>query len=182
MAGSGHRRTASRAGPGYAPGMSQMPVAGDLAPAISLPDDAGTVHRLADRLGEWTVVYFYPEDGTSGCTTEACEFRDSFASIRAEGAEVWGISPDDAESHARFRETHELPFTLLSDAGAAVTDAYGAWLERTKDGVTSMRTRRSTFLVGPDGRVAHAWHAVTPEGHAAEVRAVLAELKARADH
>jgi peroxiredoxin Q/BCP len=167
--------------------MNEMPVAGDPAPAFALPDDSGRVHRLADRAGEWTVVYFYPEDGTSGCTTEACEFRDSFASIRAEGAraegaEVWGISPDDAASHAEFRARHELPFTLLSDAGASVTDAYGAWRERTKDGVTSMRTRRSTFLVGPDGRIAHAWPAVTPEGHAAEVRAVLADLKARADH
>jgi len=161
--------------------MNEMPVAGDPAPAVALPDESGTVHRLADRAGEWTVVYFYPEDDTPGCTTEACEFRDSFASIKAEGAEVWGISPDDAASHATFRARLELPFTLLSDAGAAVTDAYGAWRERTKDGVTSMRTRRSTFLVGPDGRIAHAWPAVTPEGHAAEVRAVLADLKARAD-
>ena len=161
--------------------MNEMPVAGDPAPAFALPDEAGTVHRLGDRAGEWTVVYFYPEDETPGCTTEACEFRDSFASLRAEGAEVWGISPDDAASHARFRARLALPFTLLSDLGAAVTDAYGAWRERTKNGVTSMRTRRSTFLVGPDGRIAHAWHAVTPEGHAAEVRAVLADLKARAD-
>ncbi len=161
--------------------MNEMPVAGDPAPPIALPDESGTVHRLADRAGAWTVVYFYPEDNTSGCTTEACEFRDSFASIRAEGAEVWGISPDDADSHAGFRARHELPFTLLSDEGAAVADAYGAWRERTKDGVTSMRTRRSTFLVGPDGRIAHAWHAVTPEGHAAEVRAVLAELRAGTD-
>jgi thioredoxin-dependent peroxiredoxin len=160
--------------------MPQMPVAGDPAPTFELPDESGTLHRLANRLGEWTVVYFYPEDGTSGCTTEACEFRDSFASIQAEGAEVWGISPDDAESHARFRAKHELPFTLLSDAGAVVTEAYGAWHERTKEGRTSMRTRRSTFLVGPDGRVAHAWPLVTPEGHAAEVRSVLVAAKARA--
>jgi peroxiredoxin Q/BCP len=160
--------------------MSQMPVAGDPAPEFALPDESGTLHRLADRRGEWTVVYFYPEDGTSGCTTEACEFRDSFASIRAEGAEVWGISPDDADSHAAFRAAHELPFTLLSGAGAVVTAEYGAWVERTKDGRTHMRTQRSTFLVGPDGRVAHAWPLVKPEGHAAEVRSVLAAAKATA--
>ena len=160
--------------------MTQMPAAGDPAPAIALPDESGTPHRLADRHGEWTVVYFYPEDDTPGCTTEACEFRDSFASLRAEGAEVWGISPDDARSHATFRAKYELPFTLLSDDGAAVTAAYGAWVERTKEGRTYMRTQRSTFLVGPDGRIAHAWPAVKPEGHAADVRSVLAAAKARA--
>ena len=164
---------------GYPPGMSQMPAAGDPAPPIALPDESGTLHRLADRAGAWTVVYFYPEDDTPGCTTEACEFRDSFASLRADGAEVWGISPDDAGSHAKFRAKFELPFTLLSDEGAAVTSAYGAWAERTKDGRTTMRTIRSTFLVGPDGRIAHAWPAVKPEGHAADVRAVLAAAKAR---
>jgi peroxiredoxin Q/BCP len=160
--------------------MSEMPAAGDPAPSIALPDDSGTLHRLADRRGEWTVVYFYPEDDTPGCTTEACEFRDSFASIRADGAEVWGISPDDAGSHAKFRAKFELPFTLLSDDGAAVATAYGAWVERTREGRTSMRTQRSTFLVGPDGRIAHAWHTVKPEGHAADVRAVLAAAKAQA--
>ena len=157
-----------------------MPAAGDPAPAIALPDESGTLHRLVDRRGEWTVVYFYPEDDTPGCTTEACEFRDSFASIRADGAEVWGISPDDARSHAKFRAKFELPFTLLSDEGAAVVTAYGAWVERTKDGRTYMRTQRSTFLVGPDGRIAHAWPAVKPEGHAADVRAILAAAKAQA--
>ena len=160
--------------------MPQMPAAGDPAPAIALPDESGTLHRLADRRGEWTIAYFYPKDETRGCTIEACEFRDSFASIRAEGAEVWGISPDDAGSHARFRARFDLPFTLLSDEGAAVTSAYGAWVERTKEGRTTMRTRRSTFLVGPDGRIAHAWPAVKPEGHAADVRAALAAAKARA--
>ena len=159
--------------------MPEMPLAGEPAPPIELPDESGTIHRLADRRGQWTVVYFYPEDDTPGCTTEACEFRDSFASLRADGAEVWGISPDDAGSHAKFRAKLDLPFTLLSDDGAAVTNAYGAWLERTKNGVTSMRTRRSTFLVGPDGRVAHAWPLVTPEGHAADVRAVLLAAKAQ---
>ena len=160
--------------------MPQMPAAGDPAPAIALPDESGTLHRLADRRGEWTVVYFYPKDDTRGCTIEACEFRDSFASIRADGAEVWGISPDDSGSHAKFRAKFELPFTLLSDEVAAVATAYGAWVAKTREGRTYMGVQRATFLVGPDGRVAHAWPAVTPEGHAAEVRSVLAAAKAQA--
>jgi peroxiredoxin Q/BCP len=157
-----------------------IPAVGDLAPEIALPDETGTVHRLSNQRGRWTILYFYPEDDTRGCTTEACEFRDSFASIRADGAEVWGISPDDARSHAKFRAKFELPFTLLSDDDAAVASAYGAWVERTREGRTYMRTQRSTFLVGPDGRIAHAWPAVKPEGHAAEVRSVLAAAKAQA--
>jgi len=160
--------------------MSQVPAAGDPAPAIALPDESGTLHSLADRRGEWTVVYFYPKDDTPGCTIEACEFRDSFASIRADGAEVWGISPDDARSHAEFRAKFELPFTLLSDDAAAVATAYGAWVEKTMQGRTYMGVARSTFLVDPDGRIAHAWPAVRPEGHAADVRSVLAAAKAQA--
>ncbi len=159
--------------------MSQMPAVGESAPAFALPDENGVVHRLADRAGGWTVVYFYPEDDTPGCTTEACEFRDSFASLRAEGAEVWGISPDDAASHARFRRKYELPFTLLSDVDHAVCDAYGTWGEKSKAGRTYMGVLRGTVLVGPDLRIAAAWPPkVTPEGHAAEVSAALASARA----
>ncbi len=149
-----------------------MPAAGDPAPEFALPDEHGVIHRLADQRG-WTVVYFYPEDDTPGCTTEACAFRDANDDLVAAGATVWGISPDDAASHGRFREKFHLNFSLLSDEDHATADAYGAWQERIKDGRPQMRTKRSTFLVGPDGRVAHAWHAVTPEGHAEEVMAAL---------
>lgn len=154
--------------------MSQMPVVGEAAPAFALPDENGNIHRLAERRGGWTVVYFYPEDDTPGCTTEACEFRDSFAALRAEGAEVWGISPDNAASHARFRRKYELPFTLLSDVDHAVCEAYGVWGEKSKAGRTYMGVIRGTVLVGPDLRVAAAWPKVTPAGHAAEVSAALA--------
>ena len=122
-------------------------------------------------------IYFYPKDDTPGCTTEACEFRDSFASIRAEGAEVWGISPDGAKSHQKFRAKFDLPFTLLADEGAAVATAYGAWVEKVRYGNRYMGVARSTFLVGPDGRIARAWHKVKPEGHAAEVREALVAAK-----
>jgi thioredoxin-dependent peroxiredoxin len=160
------------------PAARPMPAAGEPAPDIALPGDDGVLHRLADRRGQWTVVYFYPKDDTPGCTTEACEFRDSFASLRADGAEVWGISPNDVRSHARFREKFSLPFTLLADAGALVAKAYGAWVFKNRYGRTYMGVQRSTFLVGPDGVIARAWHQVKPEGHAADVRAQLAAARA----
>ena len=155
-----------------------MPEAGDPAPSIALPDEAGTIHRLADRQGRWTLVYFYPEDDTPGCTTEACQFRDLHQAIRNEGAEVWGISPDGSASHRRFREKFALPFTLLSDEDHAVATAYGAWGLKKSYGREYMGIIRSSFLVGPDGRVARAWPRVKADGHAAEILAALAEAKA----
>ena len=154
------------------------PIRGDPAPDLALLDDHGTVHRLADRRGHWTVVYFYPEDDTPGCTTEARQFRDTHQAILDEDAEIWGISPDGAASHARFRAKFDLPFTLLSDVDHAVADTYGAWALRQKYGREYMGIQRSSFLVDPDGRIARAWPKVTAEGHAAEVVAVLAEAKA----
>jgi peroxiredoxin Q/BCP len=159
--------------------MSTMPAAGDPAPDFALPDENGTIHRLADQRGRWTVVYFYPKDDTPGCTTEACAFRDANDDLVAAGATVWGISPDDAKSHGRFREKLHLGFPLLSDGDHAAAEAYGAWVEKSKYGRTYMGIQRSTFLVGPDGRVAHAWHAVRPEGHAEEVVAALEAARAR---
>lgn len=154
-----------------------MPVAGDPAPPVALPDEHGTVHRLADQHGRWTVVYFYPEDDTSGCTIEACQFRDLYAPILDGGADVWGISPDGADSHHRFTEKFQLPFTLLSDEDHAVATAYGAWTLRTNDGREYMGIQRSSFLVDPDGVVAYAWPRVKADGHAADVLARLASAK-----
>lgn len=150
-----------------------MPVPGDPAPDFSLPDDRGEVHRLSDRLGRWTVVYFYPEDDTPGCTTEACQFRDASASFAVEDAEVWGISPDGRASHARFRAKFGLPFTLLSDEEHAVAEAYGAWGPKKLYGREYVGIQRSTFLVDPDGRIARAWPKVKADGHAAEVAEAL---------
>ncbi len=157
-----------------------MPVAGDRAPEVALHDEHGTVHRLADRRGSWTVVYFYPKDNTSGCTTEACEFRDLHTDITGLDAAVWGVSPDGSGSHAAFRAKFGLPFTLLSDEDHAVAEAYGVWQEKTKYGRTYMGVVRSSFLVGPDGRVAAAWPNVKPEGHAAQVLAAIREAQAAA--
>jgi len=157
--------------------MATIPAAGDPAPDFALPDENGAVHRLSDQRG-WTVVYFYPEDDTPGCTTEACSFRDANDELVAAGATVWGISPDDAASHGRFRAKLHLTFPLLSDEDHATAEAYGVWVERTKDGKTSMRIQRSTFLVAPDGQVAHAWPKVQAEGHAEEVVRTLAAVRA----
>ena len=151
------------------------PEPGDLAPDIALPDETGTVHRLSDRRGKWTIVYFYPEDNTSGCTTEACQFRDLHGSISADGTEVWGISPDGAGSHAAFRAKFELPFTLLSDEGHAVAEAWGAWGLKKNYGREYVGLIRSTFLIAPDGRVARSWRGVKADGHAEVVAAALEE-------
>jgi len=153
-----------------------LPVVGDRAPEIALPDDAGTMHRLSDRRGRWTVLYFYPADDTPGCTMEACEFRDHHEAIREFGADVWGISPQGAASKRAFRQKFELPFTLLPDETHQAAEAYGSWVEKERDGRTFWGTARTTFLVAPDGRIAHVWPRVTPEGHGAEIVRALGEL------
>jgi thioredoxin-dependent peroxiredoxin len=155
-----------------------MPQPGDPAPDFALPDETGTVHRLAEQRGTWTVVYFYPKDDTPGCTTEACEFRDANAAIVARGATVWGVSPQGAESHRAFREKYGLPFTLLVDEDHRVAEAYGVWVLKQNYGKTYWGVGRTTFLVGPDGRIARVWNKVRPEGHAAEVLAALDEAHA----
>jgi peroxiredoxin Q/BCP len=154
-----------------------MPHAGDLAPEIALPDEHGAIHRLSDRRGSWTVVYFYPKDDTPGCTTEACGFRDVAADIRALDADVWGISPDGARSHAAFRSKFGLTFPLLSDEHHAVAEAYGAWQQKVNYGKTYMGIVRSSFLVDPDGVVAVAWPKVRADGHADEVLATLTRAR-----
>jgi peroxiredoxin Q/BCP len=150
---------------------------GDPAPAFELPDETGRMHGLEARRGAWTVVYFYPEDDTPGCTTEACQFRDAHGDITGEGAEVWGISPDGAASHTRFRAKFGLPFTLLSDPDHAVASTYGVWGPKTRDGRTYDGIIRSTFLIDPEGRVARAWRNVKADGHAGAVLETLRELR-----
>ena len=155
-----------------------LPAVGDPAPELALPDGDGTIHRLADQRGRWTVLYFYPTDDTSGCTTEACGFRDANDVIRERGADIWGISPQGADSHRAFRDKYSLTFPLLTDADHAVATAYDSWVEKQNYGRTYMGIARRTFLVGPDGRIAHVWPKVKPEGHAAQVLAALDEAQA----
>ena len=154
------------------------PTQGETAPDFTLPDETGTGHHLADQRGRWTVVYFYPEDDTSGCTMEACQFRDLDEEIKEIGADVWGISPDGSASHKRFREKYGLPFTLLSDEDHAVAEQYGAWTLKQNYGREYMGIQRSSYLVDPEGRIARAWPKVKADGHAADVLAALEEAQA----
>jgi peroxiredoxin Q/BCP len=152
-----------------------MPEVGDRAPEIALPDESGTVHRLADQRDRWTILYFYPKDDTPGCTVEACEFRDSNDTIVERGADVWGVSPQGAASKRSFREKFGLPFTLLADTDHQVAEAYGSWVEKENYGRKYMGTARTTFLIDPQGRIARTWPKVKPEGHAAAVLEALTE-------
>jgi peroxiredoxin Q/BCP len=161
--------------------MSDMPKVGELAPEFELRDDSGRAHRLSDRRGHFTVVYFYPADDTPGCTKEACSFRDNDAAFKAADTEVWGLSPQGPASKAAFRAKYGLPFTLLADEDHGVADLFGAWGEKTNYGKTYWGILRSSFLVGPDGKVAHVWPKVKAEGHATEVLAALSEARSRLD-
>jgi thioredoxin-dependent peroxiredoxin len=143
---------------------------GDKAPAFALPDDDGNVVSTKDLQGQRYVVYFYPKDDTPGCTTEACQFTDSFPQFETLGVPVLGISRDDAASHQAFRKKYGLRVRLLSDADHKVHDAYGAWGDRPGRGEGVIR---STFLVGDDGRVERSWYSVKPDGHALEVLSAL---------
>ena len=154
------------------------PEVGQPAPDVVLPDETGRVHRLEEQRGRWTVLYFYPKDDTPGCNTEACQFRDLHPAYAATDADVWGVSKDSAESHARFRQKFDLPFVLLTDPKREVIDRYGAWGEKTAMGRTYMGIIRSTFLIDPDGRIARAWPKVKADGHAAEVLQALGEERA----
>jgi len=143
--------------------------AGTQAPTFSLPDQDGMPVSLDDFKGQRVLVYFYPADDTPGCTKEACQFNDNLAAFQAADVPVIGISPDDAQSHQRFRNKYGLRFPLLTDADHQVMDAYGAWGEKTRYGRTSVGVLRSTFLVGADGRIEQAWHNVKADGHAAKI-------------
>jgi peroxiredoxin Q/BCP len=160
--------------------MSEIPTPPDAAPAVTLPDHEGTIHDLAAQKGRWVVLYFYPTDDTPGCTTEACEFRDAADELKERGAVVWGVSPQGARSKAKFRAKFDLTFPLLADEDHAVADAYGSWVEKDNYGKKYMGTARRTFLIDPQGNVAHTWPKVKPAGHAAEVLAALDEARAGA--
>jgi len=153
------------------------PALGDIAPAFTLPDQTGKPVSLADFRGKWVVLYFYPKDGTPGCTTEACEFRDNVFAFRAAGATILGISVDDVASHKKFAADHRLPFTLLADSEKKVARRYGV-LHRML-GLIEL-ARRETFIVDPEGRVAKHYREVDPGSHSTQVLADLRALQAPA--
>ena len=151
--------------------------AGDRAPAFTLKDQDGNVHRLRDYRGQTVVLYFYPRDFTPGCTKEARSFRDVNDDIAAEGAVVLGVSTDGAESHRTFRAEHRLRFPLLVDEGAKLAARYGAWGEKTLYGRKSVGMTRSTFIIGPNGKLLRVWKRARAADHG---EAVLEALRALA--
>ncbi len=146
---------------------------GTRAPAFALPNQDNATVSLADLAGERVVVYFYPADDTPGCTTEACQFNDHLASFRDLSVRVLGVSPDDPASHRAFRAKYGLDFDLLSDERRTVMEKYGAYGEKTLYGKKVLGVIRSTVVIGPDGRVEHAFYGVRANGHAERVLASL---------
>ena len=139
---------------------------GDKAPDFTLKSDAGTEVSLSSFRGRKVVLYFYPKDGTSGCTQEAREFRDLAEEFGRENAVILGVSKDSVESHQRFKEQNRIPFTLLSDPEARVLNQYGVWKQRSLYGRTSMGTERTTFLIDEQGTIIKVYRKVKPKGHA----------------
>lgn len=144
---------------------------GDAAPRFSLPDENGKIVSSDSFRGKTYFLYFYPKDDTPGCTTEACQLNDNLSQFRSLGVPVIGVSQDDAGSHQAFQKKYGLQFDLLTDADRSAHKAYGAWGDRPGRGEGVIR---SSFLIGPDGKVKKAWYAVKPDGHAVEVLRALA--------
>ena len=153
---------------------------GDRAPDFSLPTwPDGRPVRLSDFRGQWVVLYFYPKDMTSGCTKEACQFRDLHPEFEKVHAVVLGVSKDSLKSHEKFANKYELPFRLLSDEDTGVAQAYGVWVEKSMYGRKYMGMERSTFLIDPEGNIRRVWRKVKVPGHAEAVLEALKEEQAR---
>ena len=142
---------------------------GEKAPDFTLPTDGNGSVTLATLRGKPVILYFYPKDDTSGCTAEACGFRDSFPDYGKTGAVVVGVSKDSVASHDKFKKKHGLPFMLASDGDGKVCEAYGTWIEKSMYGRKYMGIDRATFLIDKDGVLRGVWHKVKVPGHVAEV-------------
>jgi len=154
--------------------MSQQVIGeGDEAPEFELPADDGSTVRLKDLRGRKVVLYFYPKDDTPGCTTEACEFRDSLPRFQEHGVTVLGVSPDPVDSHRKFKEEYDLNFPLLADEDHKLAKAFGVWKQKSMFGNKYWGVERSTFLLDEDGVVRKAWRRVRPKGHAEKVAEAL---------
>jgi peroxiredoxin Q/BCP len=138
---------------------------GSTAPAFTLPDENGKLHSLADYKGKRVVLYFYPKDDTSGCTTEACEFRDDYDAYEKAGVVILGVSKDGQKSHTKFKTKYDLPFTLLSDESTEMQQAYGVWGEKSMYGKKYMGTFRTTYVIDEEGKVVKVFEKVKPKGH-----------------
>ena len=150
------------------------PKPGDRVPSFEMTADDGQVVSDQSLLGQRYVIYFYPKDDTPGCTTQACSLRDNFERLTARGVEVFGVSPDSVASHVKFRRKYDLPYRLLADVGHQVAYAFGTWVEKSFVGRTYMGTERTSFIIGPDGRVEHLLPRVKPVEHVDQLLALLA--------
>jgi peroxiredoxin Q/BCP len=151
-----------------------QPKIGDKAPDFSLMGDNGKEHSLKDFKGKKIVLFFYPKDDTSGCTKEACSFRDNTPLIKKKGAVVLGVSGDSVESHKKFVSKYDLNFVLLSNEDRSVLDAYGVWKEKSMYGRTFMGIERTTFIIDEHGKISHIFPKVKVDGHTEEVLNALA--------
>ncbi|MEM8494495.1 MAG: thioredoxin-dependent thiol peroxidase [Planctomycetota bacterium] len=152
-----------------------LPEVGKKAPAFTLADQDGTKHKLSDYAGQHVVLYFYPKDDTSGCTKQACQFRDDLPKFEKLDAVVLGVSPQDTKSKAKFAGKHDLNFPILADDDAKVCTKYGVWQEKSMYGKKYMGVVRTTFLLDPKGKIVERWDKVKVPGHA---EAVLKAIKA----
>ncbi len=153
-----------------------MPTLGKAAPAFTLDTDTGESLSLKDLKGQNVILYFYPKDDPSGCTTQACEFRDQMPRFKKGSAVILGVSPDSVKSHQKFKAKYDLPFTLLADTEHAIAEKYGVWKEKSMYGRKYMGIERTTFLIDATGKLRRIFEKVKPAGHADEVAAALAEL------
>jgi thioredoxin-dependent peroxiredoxin len=142
---------------------------GDQAPDIKVQTDTGEAFQLSAMKGKRVVLYFYPKADTPGCTTESCEFRDSAGALARKGAAVIGISPDKPAAQAKFKEKYGLTFPLLADEEKKAAEAYGVWQEKNMYGRKTMGIVRTTFVIGPDGKIEKIYYKVKAAGHAAQV-------------
>jgi peroxiredoxin Q/BCP len=148
---------------------------GKKAPNFTLPASSGEEVSLSDYKGKTVVLYFYPKDNTPGCTKEACDFRDNVRKFTNKKAVVLGVSPDSLKSHANFIGKFDLPFVLLSDPDHEVAEAYGVWVEKSMYGKKYMGIERSTFVIGPDGKLKAEFRKVKVDGHVDDVLAAVAK-------
>src|SRR5262245_50330001 len=154
---------------------SHMPLIepGKKAPAFALKDQHGETHRLSDYAGRSVILYFYPKDDTPGCTKESCDFQSSLPRLKPRNAAVLGVSILDEQSKAKFADKYGLTFPLLADADHEVAEKYGVWQEKKNYGKSYMGIVRTTYLIGPDGKVVERWDNVKVDGHAEAVAAAL---------
>lgn len=146
------------------------------APEFSLPDEEGNIHSLAKYRGKLVLLYFYPKDDTSGCTTEACNFRDDYSAYESEDVVILGVSADDEKSHLKFKTKYDLPFPLLADTEKEAIQKYGVWAKKKMYGKEYMGILRTTFLIDREGIIARIFENVKPASHSAEVLAAIRDM------